>query len=272
MKYVAAICDYGEGDLAWLEVKAALRRYLPKGSSVDRTGVHSFATLELGFVVQQLGLASPEQRPDNMIIFGNCAPRKDRGDARHNNEGEGIVYGVLDSGVPLVVVNSGYSLSFVRDHLKELWSVNVPRDGSQFRSRDIFPKAVGAVAVEDFSVLGERLDPDKVIPEVPYGVIAYVDSFGNLKTTYRQNDAVFKSLSPGQEMKIRIGRTPGTATLATGSFNVPEGRLAFAPGSSGHNNRFMELFLRSNSAFRFFGEPPVETKVEILEIDGCSQS
>jgi hypothetical protein len=199
-----------------------------------------------------------------MIIFGNCAPRKDRGEARHNNEGEGLLYGVLENDVPFVVVNSGYSLSFVRNRLKELRSLKVDAGGSQFRSRDIFPRALGAVASGDWSILGEKLDPLQVIPEVPKGVVAYVDSFGNLKTTYRQDDPVFKGMKPGTEVRVRIGRLPGTATLATGSFNVPEGRLALAPGSSGHGNRFMELFLRSNSAWRFFGEPPVETPVEIL--------
>jgi hypothetical protein len=266
MKYVAAVCDYGDGDLAWLEVKSALRKWLPPGSAIDRVGVHSFATLELGFVVQQLGLSNSDLRPDNLLIFGNCAPRKDRGEARQNNEGEGLLYGLLDTGVPLVVVNSGYSLSFVRDRLKELRKVNVPKGGSQFRSRDIFPKVVGAVAAGDLSLLGDALDPLKVIPEVPHGVVAYVDSFGNLKTTYRVNDPIFQNLAPGTEVKVKIGSIPGTAYFATGSFNVREGQLALAPGSSGHDNRFMELFLRSNSAWRFYGNPSVETPIEITPI------
>ncbi len=263
-KYIAAICDYGDGDLAWLEVKAALRKYLPVGSSIDRTGVHSFATLELGFVVQQLGLSPQANRPDNLIIFGNCAPRKDRGEARVNNEGEGLVYGVLDTGVPILVVNSGYSLSFVKHRLKSLHALEISKSGSQFRSRDIFPLAVGAIANEDYSLVGAALDPLKVIPDVPVGVVAYVDSFGNLKTTYRQNDPVFASLQSGLEVRVRIGKWTSTATLATGSFNVPEGCLALSPGSSGQENRFMELFLRGNSAWRFYHEPSIETKVELL--------
>lgn len=262
--YVAAICDYADGDLAWLEVKAALRRWLPSGTPIDRTGVHSFATLELGFVLQQIGLAPAENRPDGTIIFGNCAPRRDRGEARQNNEGEGLLYGVLASGVPIAVVNSGYSLSLVRDHLKELWSIKVPAGGSQFRSRDLFPKIVGSLAHNDLSFLDRKLDPLSVIPEAPRGVVAYVDSFGNIKMTYRQSDPIFQGKSPGMEVRVQIGKTPGTATLATGSFNVPEGRLALSPGSSGHADRFMELFLRSNSAWKFFGEPAVETPVQLF--------
>src|SRR5690606_31006240 len=99
------------------------------------TKVHSFKHTETGFVVGQLAL-KPRMHDAKRILYINCAPRKDRRESRANNEGEGLVYGMLDSGVHVIAVNSGYSLSIIRDNFTFLHSVTVDRGGSQFRSRD----------------------------------------------------------------------------------------------------------------------------------------
>ena len=55
-----------------------------------------------------------------------------------------------------------------------------------------------------------------------------------------------------------------------GSFKVPEGTLAFAPGSSGWQGssgnqiRWMELFLRGGNAWERFGKPRVNQVVTRL--------
>jgi hypothetical protein len=53
------------------------------------------------------------------------------------------------------------------------------------------------------------------------------------------------------------------ATVTGGSFNVPEGDLAFAPGSSGHDKPFWELFKRGGSAWLEFGKPHTGSLVEV---------
>ena len=58
-----------------------------------------------------------------------------------------------------MAVNSGYSLSFVREELKELWAIKVDVGGSQFRSRDNFPKLVGMAARGEKDFLIEQLCP-----------------------------------------------------------------------------------------------------------------
>ena len=50
----------------------------------------------------QLGLQDESLRPTNTVIYANCAPRVDRQEARKSNEGEGILYGLLENGVTLV--------------------------------------------------------------------------------------------------------------------------------------------------------------------------
>jgi hypothetical protein len=251
-KLIHVVADYGPGDLAFPEMMSALWARLPGDWHIQNSSIRSFDTISTGFVVMQLGLQREPLRPGDTIIFANCAPRRDRREARHDNEGEGLLYGVLSSGVPVIAVNSGYSLSFVREDLNELWSVKVDRGGSQFRSRDIFPPIVGKVARQELDFMIEKLNPLKIIPEPPEAVIAYRDSFGNLKTSFRQGDKLVKNLTSGQHVKITINGKTASATVATGTFNVSEGDFAFAPGSSGHHKRFWEIFQRGGSAAEYF--------------------
>lgn len=251
------------GDLAWAEVVAAVAARVPEGTRLQCTAVGSFETISTGFALAQLALAGADLRPAETIVFANTAPRKDLTDARRNNEGEGLLYGRLRNGVPILAVNSGYSLSFVLSDLAELYSVHVQDDGSQFRSRDYFPAVIGKLARGDLSFRNQQLAAAEVVPELPYRVIAYVDSFGNLKTTFRARDKWLVSLTSGSRVKVTIGGVVRTATVATGSFNVMEGDLAFAPGSSGHDCRFWEFFQRGGSAHAEFGHPPVGAKIEI---------
>ncbi|MDZ4785739.1 MAG: hypothetical protein SGJ02_06660 [bacterium] len=266
MKIVHIVADYGAGDLAFSEMISALARHLPAGWDWHATSVDSFDTIATGFIVAQLGLQIESLRAPQTIIYANCAPRKDRSIARKNNEGEGLLYGILKNGVPIVVVNSGYSLSFVRDSFQELWSVHVEKGGSQFRSRDIFPPVVGQVAQGKLDFINEKLDPEKVIPSIPKGVVGYVDSFGNLKTTYRDGDAILKDLKAGQKVKVSINGVVRVATVASGSFNIDEGDLAFSPGSSGHEKRYWEIFQRGGSAWATYAKPRIGTAIA-LEVE-----
>ena len=261
MKIAHAVADYAAGDLAFTEVSAALAAHLPDGWTFMLTPVESFNTVATGFVLAQLALQREHLRPRDTILFANCAPRQDASAPRRDNQGEGLLYGVLHNGVPILSVNSGYSLSFVRGDLRQLWSTQVPDSGSQFRSRDLFPPYVGKVARGELDFLGQELDPATVIPEAPRGVIGYIDSFGNLKTTYRDGD--FPLLGPGQRVVISINGVKRTATVATGSFSVREGDIAFAPGSSGHDWRFWEVFQRGGSAALTFGSPRAGAPVEL---------
>jgi hypothetical protein len=227
------------------------------------TSVHSFDTISTGFAVGQLALTPGDLRPQNVLVFANTAPRKDKKEARSNNEGEGLLFATLKNGVQVLAVNSGYSLSFVRDDIQELWSTKIEESGSQFRSRDYFPVIVSQAIRGDFSFIDHQLPPGEIIPEAPKEVIGYVDSFGNIKTTMRTGDARLATLTPGARLKIAIGQHLSTATVATGSFNVMEGDLAFAPGSSGHDRRFWEIFKRGGSAADEFGHPIAGAQIKI---------
>ncbi len=268
------VADYGPGDMAVTEVMDALYDELPQNFATQFTSVHSFKTTETGFVVGQLGLKPRPEDAPRRILYVNCAPRRDMHESRKNNEGEGLVYGKLSNGVEVVAVNSKFSLSLLRDHFVELYDLKISKEGSQFRSRDNFPIAVGRVAqggsIQD--ILGKKLDPIKVIPSFDEGYVGYIDSFGNMKTPDRSDSGLIQAIKARQAklpkdtplaVMVHCNGDHHRALVATGSFEVPEGGIAFAPGSSGWDNRFWEVFMRGHNAASIFKNPSVGAEIRI---------
>ncbi len=261
MSFLHIIADYGPGDLAFSEIQAAFAGLMPELRTVT-TSVASFNTVATGFLVAQLG-SDPGLRGRGMV-FANCAPRADKRAEREDNEGEGLLLALTRHDIPLVVVNSGYSLSLIKDDIQELWQLEVSSAGSQFRSRDLFPRVVARLLEGDESVKKARLEPD-LIPDPPQLRIGYVDSFGNLKTTIREGDPILERLEPGKRIAIRINGVRRSARVAGGSFQVEEGDIAFAPGSSGRERPFWEVFQRSGSAWQTYGEPLAGAPLEVMD-------
>ncbi|MBI3967792.1 MAG: SAM-dependent chlorinase/fluorinase [Chloroflexi bacterium] len=219
------VADYGFGDLAFAEVVQRIKLYLPDAEPV-LTPVPPFATLAAGFCIAQLGL---NEAPAGTVIFHNVAPREDDETARAENAGERLAFARLPTGVRVVGVNAGYTFSLVRSAATELRWAAVPAEGSQFRSRDLFPRAAAAIVLGESGALGEALRRADV-PDVPRNRVDYVDGYGNVKTTIKYDPAKRAS---GATVRVRIGNVERVATVSDGSFAVEPGQLALAPGSSG---------------------------------------
>src|SRR5918995_6380280 len=172
------VADYGPGDLAFAEVAQRIKLHLPDAETVP-VPVPPFATLAAGFCVAQLGL---NPAPPGTVVYHNVAPREDEGEAREGNEGERLAYALLPNGVRVIGVNAGYAFSFVRDAAEELRWASVPAEGSQFRSRDLFPEAAGEIVAGSSAASAGEIEPSE-IPDVPFDRVAYADGYGNLKTT-----------------------------------------------------------------------------------------
>ena len=260
---VHIIADYGHGDLAFAEVVQRIKLHLPDAEPV-LTPVPAFSTLAAGFCVAQLGL---NEAPAGTIIYHNVAPREDEEEAREANAGERLAFARLPTGVRVIGVNAGHAFSFVRAAAEELRWAAVPAEGSQFRSRDLFPRAAGAIAVGQPDALADAVER-AAIPEVPQNLVAYVDGYGNLKTTVEARSVKARS---GARLRVRVGGSEQEATASDGSFAVEHGRLAFAPGSSGWADRrggevrWMELFLRGGNAWEAFGRPAVGAHIQIID-------
>ncbi len=256
-QFIHLIADYGLGDPAFGEVIQRLTALLPS-ATVFPTSVPAFDTLATGFWIYQYALGD---HPKGMFIYSNTAPRKDKKQARKDNEGEGFLYAKLENGIEIMAVNSGYCFSFIKPYIKELKTVNVANKGSQFRSRDFYPKGV-ANHVNGKMVLGTNINPNR-IPAIPEYQIVWIDGYGNIKTTIRASTT---KLEPGTKIKIQINKVTRTALVVGGIFSVAEGELSFSPGSSGHEDRFMELILRGGSAAQLFDKPKIGTPIKLGEI------
>ena len=258
---VHVVADYGPaGDLAFAEVAQRLAAAVPAATIVP-TPVGPFDTLAAGFVIAQLAL---NEAPAGSVVFHNVAPRRDETYARRANEGERFTLAEGTGGTMVVGPNSGHSLSFVRDEMS-LSYLDVPAAGSQFRSRDFLPAAVGRLVEGDRGAVGDPVPAD-LVPEVPADVVVYTDGYGNIKTTLAEPPA-----ANGERVLVRVGYAATTAIVSDGSFSVAEGELALAPGSSGwsrgdgSDRRFLELFLRGGSAAARLGHPPSGTPVVVTE-------
>jgi hypothetical protein len=260
---VHLIADYGAGDLAFAEVQQRLALHLP-GAAVVSTPVAPFDTLGTGFCIAQLALT---EGPAGRVVVHNVAPRQDEPSARDANAGESFTALRLPGDVLAVGPNSGHSLSFVIAEASAAHYLDVPDAGSQFRSRDFLPQAVRRLVDGDDGVLGRPLEREEV-PPVPVGVVVYVDGYGNLKTTLTEPPA-----PSGTRVRVSIGDVAATAIVSDGTFEVDEGDLSLAPGSSGWEGRaghvtVHELFLRGGSAARRFGRPPTGAAIRVGRLPG----
>jgi len=256
MTFVHLVADYGIGDPAFGEVMQRLYALKPE-LSIMPTSVPKFDTLATGFWIYQYGMNT---HPEGMIVYSNTAPRKDRKQAREDNAGEKLLYAKLRNGVEVVAVNAGYCFAFIKPEIETLRSISVENKGSQFRSRDFFPPAVVSVAT-DKSLLGEELSTES-LPDVPTNRVMWFDGYGNIKTTIRKSSVQFE---PGTKVSVAINKVKRTALVAGGNFHVAEGELSYSPGSSGHNDPFMELFLRGGSAQELFELDKSGTKITFEE-------
>ncbi len=254
------VADYGHGDLAFAEVCQRLVLHLPE-ATVLTTPVPAFDTVSAGFCVAELALTAG---PPGRVVFHNVAPRGDTPDPRAGNQGERLVCAQVADGVLVIGPNAGHTFSFLRGETLSLREVRVGASGSQFRSRDFFPELLARIVDGDEGCLGELLGPDDVAP-IPERSVVYVDGYGNLKTSWFSPPA-----ASGERVEVTVGGQRQLATVSDGTFEVPSGELAFAPGSSGWSRRsgedlrFFELFLRGGSAAARFGMPRAGDTVDIV--------
>jgi hypothetical protein len=259
---VYVIADYGQlHDLAFAEVYQQICAELePLSATIKTFAVTPFDTVATGFFLAQT--ANNSRLGERHKFFVNTAPRKDDLAARTNNAGEGFAYARLKNGVEICVVNSGYSLSFIKEHAEEIRQINCKTDGTQFRSRDVFPPAFARICKGDYTQLGA--DIRDTIPDVPQNAVCYTDGYGNLKCAF---DAAELAALKGKKLMVSINGVEQEVTVADGIFGVKDGEFVFSKGSSGWTLpgglavEFCEIVKRGGSAAERFNKPQGGAKV-----------
>ena len=137
--------------------------------------------------------------------------------------------------------------------------VNVANAGSQFRSRDYYPDAVVGIAYGEKRFIGEDI-PVAEIPDAPENRIGFIDGYGNLKTTLRHRRC---RIPVGTKVRVSVNTVVHEGVVADETYKVKDGDVSFAPGSTGGDDRFMEIWVRGDSAWRAFVKPRVEQEFTV---------
>ncbi len=252
---IQLIADYGVGDPAFAEVIQKLT-YLDRHIRVSPISVPAFSTVATGMWIAQLALVNAFP---GLIVYSNTAPRKVLAGFTEESSYGKLVYTKLEDGATIVAVNSGYCLSFIKGKMNKLQVVNVANVGSQFRSRDYYPDAVVGIANGEIRFIGDEIPVDE-IPDPPTNLIGFIDGYGNLKTTLRHSDS---TLTVGQKVSITVNSITKNGVVADETYKVKDGDISFAPGSTGGEDRFMEIWVRGASAWETFNHPKAETNFQV---------
>ncbi len=259
---ISVIADYGPlSDMAFAEVTQSIYREMGHLKlRLKEYSVPPFDTHATGFFLAETAINS--HLGARHFFYVNTAPRHDDENPKADSEGEKLVYVKLFNGVRIVAVNSGYSLSFIKPAIEEARVVEVENKGSQFRSRDFYPRVLGEVARDNY----ERLTSEEpVIPDMPENVVCITDGYGNLKTSVDPEE--LKALA-GQFLSVSVNGQKHYVKAGQSIFDVPDGHLCMAKGSSGWTlpdgtrKNFTEIVRRSGSAFLLFRKPKGGAKVE----------
>lgn len=121
--------------------------------------------------------------------------------------------------VEVVAVNSGYSLSLIRDYIVELRQVRVAHEGNQFRSGDFFPQVVSDIHHGRHEERLLETLPVSQIPQFPASTVMWVDGFGNIKTSNRRSDSLAKD---GRKVHIPMNDRRAPALVTVTNFSVDE--------------------------------------------------
>jgi hypothetical protein len=288
---ITVIADYSvqPGDLAFKEVVAKIRGFIPN-ANMDIAPISPFNTVETGFVLAETSLNATH--PYNAYLV-NTAPRKDDTKGRDKNDGEKLAVAILPHNNSLIAgVNSAYTFSYVKKYA-DIYELDIPNKGSQFRSRDIYP-AILCVLLQGKTEISKeelyRILPSHIADYYPNGIknlikrkiesneipdpmenaVIYTDGYGNLKAHLDKDNYMHLE---GKKFTVYINSKLCQAVLTEGSFDVRDGEFALSTGSSGwkvgNNKRmkFSEVFKRGGNASAHFHYPDSGSKIYALPTD-----
>lgn len=268
MKNLTVIADWANDDLAKKEFTSALLGELIEQINPRIDFVASFhSSIHTAFLSQQV--VQTEERlgkPAENVLFLNTDTREHTGEKIVSAEGSPFVIAILYSKLIVCGPNASYSFSLIKDQIQQLFVYGGVEKGSQFRSRDLFPKVIAQLLMER----QDELELDELelesIPNLTGFFVGHVDNYGNIKTTIPSS--TLRGKLHGDLVKITIGSVTRKAFYTHNLFGEKQGILVIAPGSSGkENDRFLELSVRigpkSKSASEHFNNPKPGTEIRI---------
>ncbi len=273
MKSLTVIADWADDTLNQQEFRSAMRGLLP---SDVYAGVHFaypqfFNIYHTAFMLDQIALSEERLgKPTEHVIFVNTDPRNAKTAAQSVARGADFLVIKLKSGLTVCGPNKSFCFSLIKPRIKKAYAYQGVEEGSQFRSRDLFPKVIALLMKNTEKELEKQYRKVNLseIPDMKTKFVGHVDSFGNLKTTWKESD--WKHIPYETRIVITLHEYRKEAIYSAHLTNHEPGQLAFYAGSSGEQgNHYMELAtlftLPYISANILFGKPHpgAEVKIEV---------
>src|SRR3989338_6160597 len=251
MKKCIIIGDYCDDTLVCQELRSAIGGFVKDLTFIQISFVHSNpSTIHTAFLLSQI--VQTEERygkPQETIIFVNTDPRIESTVGVRESEGARGIIIKLVSGIWVTGPNAGFDFSLIKDKIDAAYTYSGLEKGSQFRSRDRYPRVIAHLMdyMEDDLQLDEI--EANVIPELHGLFVGHIDNYGNIKTTITVDDLKGK-YEHGDTLEVEIHGTIHKARYVDNLFGGNVGELVMYPGSSGKpDNAYLEI-----SAWSHFGD------------------
>lgn len=257
MKKLIIIADVAADSLSLQEIKSSIEGALsePERARISHV-VSTPSTIHTAYLMSQI--IQTEERygtPGELIIFSNTDPRTHATTGVSEAQGAKGVIIKLVSGIYVIGPNAGNCFSLIKDKIEHIYTYQPLLKGSQFRSRDNYPRVVAHLMEEMEDELEMDDIPASAIPEFKGHFIGHIDNFGNLKTTITKED-LKGNYEFGDSITVEINNIKQIARYIDNLFGAVPGQLVVYPGSSGKpDNRFIEI-----SAWSHFGNTSDNSK------------
>jgi len=243
---------------ARLRQEARLGAYFP-GVNIIFAGVRT--DIEAGFLLVDL-LDALDGNPG--VILVNVAPRNGAAKKHINGTpfgkiqiGNTIIFASVDGATlsALSKVADGvlniYNIPDVVPHLTDDVQLQQHIVRTQFRSLEFLPRVAKAVVRDRKLVPAQAVNLKAHCGENHVGAVAFVDCFGNLKTTCLPEEIGFE---PDKSVEILIGGHKHLITCFERLKDIPDWTLGLTVGSSGlGQHRFLEIMLQGGNARKQLG-------------------
>ncbi len=243
MKKLIVIADYTEDTIVQQEIRSAVGGHVKDSTNLKISFVHSEpSTIHTSFLLYQV--TQTEERygiPTETVIFANTDPRIQDNAGIEKAEGAKGFIMRLASGLYVIGPNAGYCFSMIKSKVTILYTYEPLLKGSQFRSRDNYPRVLAFLM--DYMQDDLEMDPVSLneIPTFQGHFVAHIDNYGNIKTTIRSEEMKGKK-QYGDIVHITINGHKRRARYVDNMFGGEVGELVLYPGSSGDSdNPLLEI-------------------------------
>jgi len=243
MKKLIIIADYSDDSLTSQELHSAFSGYLKSPNKAQISFVASTpSTIHTAFLLNQIVLTEERYgHPQETVFFVNTDPRLERDNHIENSRGAKGVIIKLESGIYVTGPNAGYCFSMIRSKISEVFYYSPLDEGSQFRSRDRYPRVVSHL----MDYMEDELDLEEtnreIIPQLEGNFVGHIDNYGNIKTTITREEMKGK-YEINDQFSVTIAGRKEAVRFVDNLFGGQVGELVIYPGSSGHpDNPLLEI-------------------------------